>query len=545
MSCSDLLDVTPKDKITDVSYWKKAEDFKLVANGFYTFLEAMGPKDLNADVATSWTRDTESNGTYVPSEESSVWNDSYSQLRTVNYLLSQAEHYEKQDEIKQYIAEAKFFRAYIYYRLLVTFGGVPLISKPLDIDSDELMAPRNSREEVVDFILEDLDAAIPSLPLESEISSSEKGRVSKGAAFAFKARVSLFEATWQKFRDGDTKNYNSLFDLAILSAKEVMMSKQYELFTSLGDSSYKYMFILENQKSNPGNYIKKDNREYILVNKYEFGIRTYSFSHFLMQQYLPTRKIADMYLSKNGLPIDHVENNLYRGKDVSGAEFLDRDLRMINTFRVPGKRYYCYGSMARDYSNPNAPGIGIFESMPGAGYQVHKFMTERNVSTSDEGADFPVIRYPEVLLIYAEALFERYGQISDDDLNKSINILRKRAKIEPLTNAFVSRYGLSMRDEIRRERTVELFMEGYRLIDLKRWKIAVDELKKPLLGIKYRGTSVEEEHPDPDKKYLIDNEGYIVLESSEDRHFSDKHYLQPLPLKQLFLNPNLEQNPGW
>ena len=280
MSCSDLLDVTPKDKITDVSYWEKAEDFKLVANGFYTFLEAMGPKDLNADVATSWTRDTESNGTYVPSEESSVWNDSYSQLRTVNYLLSQAEHYEKQDEIKQYIAEAKFFRAYIYYRLLVTFGGVPLISKPLDIDSDELMAPRNSREEVVDFILEDLDAAIPSLPLESEISSSEKGRVSKGAAFAFKARVSLFEATWQKFRDGDTKNYNSLFDLAILSAKEVMMSKQYELFTSLGDSSYKYMFILENQKSNPGNYIKKDNREYILVNKYEFGIRTYSFSHF-------------------------------------------------------------------------------------------------------------------------------------------------------------------------------------------------------------------------------------------------------------------------
>ena len=86
MSCSDLLDVTPKDKITDVSYWEKAEDFKLVANGFYTFLEAMGPKDLNADVATSWTRDTESNGTYVPSEESSVWNDSYSQLRTVNYL---------------------------------------------------------------------------------------------------------------------------------------------------------------------------------------------------------------------------------------------------------------------------------------------------------------------------------------------------------------------------------------------------------------------------------------------------------------------------
>jgi hypothetical protein len=548
LACDSLLDVTPQDKITDLSYWKKPDDFKLVANRFYTALKGCGLYDRNADVAyNNRDRDSESNGSYVAPESDGIWNDAFGGLRTVNYLLMQAETYGgNKDQIRQYVAEAHFFRAYIYHELLCRFGGVPVIRTVLDVNSGELQAPRDSREKVVEFILEDLDRAIAGgLPLEADIPSGEKGRISIQAAQALKARVALYEATWEKYRNS-TQNVNALLDVAIAESRNVMNSNTYSLFTLLGDSSYKYLFILENQFSNPGGFTKKDNQEFILVRKYETGINSYGVAHNLMQQYTPTRRMADMYLTHNGLPVDHPANDQFMGKQTSISEYINRDLRMRNTFRVPGVRYYCYGSMARDYENPDAPGLGIQVATPGEGYACHKFMTERNVQNGQEAADYPVIRYPEVLLIYAEALFERNGSISDEDLEKTVNVLRARAKVAPLTNAFVAAHGLDMQTEIRRERTVEFFMEDFRLNDLKRWHVAVEELKKPLLGIKYTGTEAEQEFPnDPGNPFILDEDGYILYEASSSRNFSERHYLHPIPLQQRFLNPNLEQNPGW
>jgi hypothetical protein len=544
-ACDSLLDVTPQDKITDLSYWKKTDDFKLVANRFYTFLKGADLYDRNSDVAyNNRDRDSESNGTYVASESDGVWNDSYANLRIVNYLLMQAEGYANKDQIKQYVAEAHFFRAYLYHILLYRFGGVPIITQPLDINSGELQAPRDSREAVVSFILDELDLAIAGgLPLENSISTSEKGRISQQAAQALKARVALYEATWQKYRN-NTGTVNALLDKAIAEAKNVMNSNTYSLFTALGDSSYKYLFIIENQFSNPGGFTKKDNPEFILVRKYEYGISQYNVSHGLMQTFTPTRTMADMYLTQNGLPIDHPSNNQFQGKQTSRSEYINRDLRMWNTFRVPGIKYYNYGSMARDYNDPDAPGMGIQVATPGEGYACHKFMTERNADA--QGSDWPIIRYPEVLLIYAEALYERNGLISNEDLNRSVNVLRERGKVAPLTNEFTTANGLNMLTEIRRERTVELFMEDFRLNDLKRWHMAVDELKKPLTGIKYIGTEAEQNYPNnPSNPFVTDPDGYILFEASSSRYFSEKNYLRPIPLQQRFLNPNLEQNPGW
>jgi hypothetical protein len=543
--CDSLLDVTPQDKITDLSYWKKPDDFKLVANQFYTWLRNGAMYDTSSDLAyNNDRRDSESNGTYVAPESDSEWNNAYSRLRTVNYLLMRAETYDHREQIKQYVAEAYFFRAYLYHNLLYRFGGVPIVIRPLDIDSDELQAPRDPREKVVEFILSDLDLAIPDLPLENDIPSGEKGRVSRQAAQALKARVALYEATWEKFRNSGASDVNALFDVAIAEARNVMNSNTYSLFTALGDSSYKYLFIIENQKSNPGDFTKKDNREYMLVRKNETGISTFRISHDLMQKYHPTKTMADLYVTRNGLPIDHPANDQYRGKQKVRDEYENRDLRMWNTFRVPGIRYYCYGSMGRDYSNPDAPGLGVQKTMPGQGYNVHKFMTERMINDGEEGADWPNIRYAEVLLIYAEALYERNGAISDDDLNRSVNLLRERGRVAPLTNALVATYGLDMRQEIRRERAVELLMEGFRLDDLKRWYIAVEEMRKPLLSIKYTGTETEALFPDPNRVYETDAEGYIIFERADERYFSEKNYLHPIPLQQRFLNPNLEQNPG-
>ena len=104
------------------------------------------------------------------------------------------------------------------------------MTKPVDIDAAEMNAARNDRSEVADLIIRDLQEAIPDLPRESEISTADKGRVSKGAAQAFLSRVALYEGTWQKFRSGDVTRVNDLLDIAASAAWDVIDSKQYEIF---------------------------------------------------------------------------------------------------------------------------------------------------------------------------------------------------------------------------------------------------------------------------------------------------------------------------
>ncbi len=125
------------------------------------------------------------------------------------------------------------------------------MTKPVDIDAAEMNAARNDRSEVADLIIRDLQEAIPDLPRESEISTADKGRVSKGAAQAFLSRVALYEGTWQKFRSGDVTRVNDLLDIAASAAWDVIDSKQYEIFKpeELGTTAYKYLFILENAQS--------------------------------------------------------------------------------------------------------------------------------------------------------------------------------------------------------------------------------------------------------------------------------------------------------
>ena len=188
-----------------------------------------------------------------------------------------------------------------------------------------------------------------------------------------------------------------------------------------------------------------------------------------------------------------------------------------------------------------------------SGYMIYKFLEENPAGLSWSTADFDwhYLRYGEVLLIYAEAIFERNGNISDTDLNKSINELRKRAGFPPtayLTNDFVTANGLDMRTEIRRERTVELAFEGFRRDDLNRWKTAETELPKAVRSVKVIGTQWETYtlFEFVVKNNLYDADGYIVLEKAENRTFDPaKHYLMPLPTKQVALNPKLAQNPKW
>ena len=178
-----------------------------------------------------------------------------------------------------------------------------------------------------------------------------------------------------------------------------------------------------------------------------------------------------------------------------------------------------------------------------SGYQTRKWGVERKVDDFYESMDYPVIRYAEVLLNYAEAAYELGESISDADLDKSLNLVRLRVNpnMPKLSNSFVTANGLNMREEIRRERTVELILEGFRIDDLKRWATAPTEMKQDQLGVKMTGTWFEANWTAQARQ--LNSDGCIIMYT--DRTWNDKLYLYPLPSDQLQLNPQLGQNPGW
>jgi hypothetical protein len=552
-----MVDLKPINEISDADFWKTADQFKLAANEFYGYLRSFADilndnphADRRGDFQYAAASNAFSAGTNNIPQSDGNWNTAYGRLRAVNYLLSKAASYPNPSEIAKYVAEAKFFRAYIYFDLLQQFGGVPIVDKPLATTSPELTAPRNSRNEVVDIIIKDLEDAIAVLPLENAIGSPDKGRISKGAAQAFLGRVALYEGTWLKFRNGDATRYNALLDKAISNSDSVITSNQYQLFAPpvLGDSAQKYLFILEDEKSNPAGLTKAANKEYVLANRYSFTQRQIrmNITHSVINNiYWVTRKLADMYLAQDGLPID--KSPLFQGYATTRSEYQNRDNRMRYTFMIDGNYYWdnenpgsrvTWTGDAADLANSRGKHNGASAS----GYANQKWGTERRLNDNEEGYDYPVIRYAEVLLNYAEAVFERNGAITDADLDKSLNLVRNRVNrtMPKLSNAFVGANGLDMRTEIRRERNVELYFEGFRVDDLKRWKTAETELPMPLEGIKWTGTEWQTRWPGISNRVVNGN-----LQLEANRKWADKNYLLPIPSQQIALNPNLAQNPGW
>lgn len=551
VSCELGLDLYSKDVISEPVYFTTKEDFKSYANSFYYGLPSFNSDDDMSDITKPSGFNNVSNSSYIAGPSDGTWDGAYSAIRYINYGLERCATApeELKESIKVYEAEMKFFRAYQYFNLLKRFGGVPLIEKTLNLDDELLYGPRDTRETIASFIKKNLDEAIPELPLESEISGDDKGRISRGAAQGLKARFSLFEGTWRKYHG--LQGGEAFLDDAISASKSVIESEQYQLWdhkAELGDLAYKFFYTLSKTKANPAGLTKTDNKETILAQRYDEDLRE-SPRNEHSGSLCPTRKLADMYLDKNGLPITHA-NSVFKGYQTLTSEYEDRDPRMDIFFLKPGERFWLFSQPMynADWNNLDDPNRGIvynveFGFWTQTGYRNVKFEAE---ITFPLGNDWSIIRLTEVMLIYAEALMEKNGQITDTELNLSINKLRDRVGMPHLTNSFVTTNGLSMLEEIRRERTIELSMEGFRFDDLRRWKTAEIELNQPLRGIKYKGTQYETDGRWNNIGYEVDAEGFIILEKASDRKFNPaKHYLFPLPTRQILLNPALEQNPEW
>lgn len=575
-SCqSDYLDLEPLDAQTEASYFKTPANFKAASNDFYNKMVSWRSVDGSniynfMDFGTDLTSlsQEEGRGNTVEVVSDIYWRNPYKYIRANNILLNAADKYQgDKAAIAQYVAAAKFFRAWHHFFLLKRYGGVPIVTTVVDINDEVLYGKRNSRYEVMNQILKDLSEAIPDLPLEQNISGADKGHLSKWAAEAFKARVLLYEATWEKYvgttTDGDgittgagsegaAANTTAYLEEVIALTKDVMSNGGYQLWnynSQLNNFSMYYLFNLEDAGSNPAGLDKSTNKEFILYNKYDFGLLQAgtNLSHTVGSRLAPSRKFMDMFLCTDGLPVD--KSPLFQGYVKVGDEYKNRDYRLTSYFV----------DLATD-AIPVSGAIKLFGpgGDSGSGYanrkfRAYKYGTYRAANT--ESADYPQIRLAEVYLMYAEALYELNGSITDAQLNESVNLIRQRAGLPALTNAFVAANGLNMLDEIRRERAIELFGENSRYDDLKRWGIAEQVLNEPILGSVIQGTDYQgnsaiykpASYPYGELSVATGkgNLNALLLDPAANRNFQRKHYLFPLSTTQQQLNTKLLQNPGY
>jgi hypothetical protein len=530
-SCLDELDQNPPHKVSDGSFWQTPEHFKQYCNGFYNWIPSPG-RDTDSDIAWAQSFNTISSGANLPVEDDGSWNGAYDKIRATTYLLEKAS---ERDDVDRWVGEAKFFRAMQYFNLVKRFGDVPLVKKVLDTESEELQAVRTNRVEIIKFCIEDLEDVVKKLPKRSELNDvKEIGRITKGAAQAFLGRIALFEATWQKYNKSNT--ITEFFQKAKDASEAVIDSDEYIIYTALGDGSYRDIFW--NPARDDENLNNKT--EFVLARKYEVDIRTHSTSQSSVQNMGPTHNLVKLYCCSDGLPID--KSPLFKGEADYWTIFENRDLRLLNTVAKEGDNPWTHGG-----EGGITPGDGHFQ-WAYAGYRVWKGNGEGDDRRQQkEHNDMYFIRYAEVLLNFAEACYELNGVVTDAELNKSVNLLRNRAGIAVLSNSFVSANALDMKDELRRERTVELALEGFRLNDLKRWGVATTVMQEPLLGLQW-DNSTWKNIADITKitNFGTDANGYLIMQPVSERKFQDKHLLFPLPTSQIKLNINLlPNNPGW
>ena len=552
-SCMDL---EPLSDLGDNLVWDNAANFQLFANQFYSwphdFDRAVSDEphsDYRSDLVAGSSMNVYSQGTNAIPATDANYTKLYKRIYYTNLLLKNAESFDVPADIIVPVAEAKFFRAYSHFELVQLYGDAIILTEPLDLDSEKLYGRRNDRGEVIDQVIKDLKDAVGGLPE----TSSEAGRLNKYIAYAMLSRVALYEGTWQKFHTNgkdatsNTSRSTELLTIAKDAANEVIKGGKYQLFYNekLGNESYRYMFTLEDgAQCNPANLSKSDNTEYIFVKRHRNGDKTaWNLTHGMVANacYV-TRKLANMYLCSDGLPIG--KSSKFQQYAGVTDEFQNRDNRMGNNMLYHGQQYWNNdGKWRTTWTDADLTSSLTANVRSGSGYQNRKWGTERQVEDYYESYDFPVIRYAEVLLNYAEAVYELNGTITDSELDYSLNKVRLRVNpnMPKLSSTLVSANNLSMREEIRRERTVEIVLEGFRIDDLKRWATAPDEMPQDMLGIQVTGTWFETNWTD--HKRSLSSDGCLILYS--DRTWNDKLYLYPLPSDQLQLNPQLEQNPGW
>lgn len=518
--CACSLDRYPETAVSENNYWNPStlSDFEYAANG----IAAIVPSnwlDCRADdlFRNKYPNDISAGTRKVPAT-SNDWSQPFKIIFRANRMIQNAPAPGTGlQAIEQFVGEAYFYRAYAYSILLSKFSGVPIMERTAEDPEDQILyLPRSSREDVKKMIYADLQKAFDRVPDASDIPVSSFGRISKSATMALLARVALFEGTWQKYHNASTETDD--FDIAVKSAKWVIDSNDHKLYTE-GSEPYKSLF----------DYTGEGCSEIILAKIYGFEdnqILTHNAPYQYCVNYCVSRNFANLYLNSDGTPYEDIPSVSPNYNDY----FVDRDPRLTQTLLRRGEQNYTLGVFTP--SNP--------------GFCPRKFVRCDGIGDQPSTLDYIILRYAEVLVTYAEALFERDGQISDSDLDISVNKLRDRVHMVHLTNFSVLSNGLDMLQEIRRERSVELALEGFRYDDLRRWKTAEELMCAEIHGAKF----VQGEWGSMSESALEDKlteDKVFIIETKESRFFyPEKDYLYPIPSNDIAQSlGNVKQNPNW
>ncbi len=531
MSCNDeFLDTEPKTQINDATFWKSPSDLKIYNNQLYSvylnglgygrggFTASMYTDDMMSDNAFSETPSAVRMGTNTANAPG-LSNWSWTLVRNINLMLEKAEASPIEQSIKnQFMAEARLLRALDYYDKLKLYGQLPIVDHVLEVGDELLYAPQSGRDEVMAFILADLDFAVANM-----VQTAEPNRFDKMIAHSYRARILLHEGTFRKYHS--LGNETLYLQEAVKSAEEVIKSGRYVINVN---GSYGATFSQLDLKGN---------KEVVFYRDYDDALQLYHnlsnlITHVDGAIMGGTKDLVRDYLCVDGLPID--ESPLYQGDDNITNEFANRDKRLAETFAKPGT-YFVTGKI-----NLNSTPGGFSVTATPSGYQIAKFFnaSQDNQAWDRAFADAPMIRYAEILLILAEAKAE-LNTLTQADLDLTVNVLREKAGVAPLEISHAS-----IIQEVRRERRVELAFEGFRYDDLIRWKEGA-QLAEPVIGLKFN----EEDITNADKFVVgqhiqLDENGYILSPNTYSFDES-KNYYFPVPLNELSLNQNLKQTPGW
>jgi len=515
-SCSeDFLDRAPGDALSPATFWKTEKDADLALTACYNRMaqiyaaERMWYWDCTSDNAYNFHTHEGyrciANGSMAASNTGKSYFD-FLDIRTYNEYLQMENTVEFSSEAKrnQYRAEVRMLRAMSYFWKVLCYGDFPFTDQVFT-SIEESRIEKTPKATILEFIKSELKDCIGALPKTSDI-----GRITSGAAQAFLMRVCLLT--------GDYAQAESM-------AKTVMDGGQY----SMPNLTYEESFLKANQY----------NSEVIFTTEHAKPGFEMWFGAYMSNGYggwssiVPTKDLVDAYETKNGLTTD--EDSDFNPEN----PYVNRDPRLKATILYPGQAYGIYaekgfGSLVKGNVDHGLTANNATHT----GFNFKKFYS--NLDEYDDwwnaARNFPVLRYAEVLLSYAEAMIEQ-GKV-DASVYEAINQVRTRAG---LPNVDEAKYSTAdkLRELVRRERRVEFAYEGMRRWDIIRWGIAKDVLNQPLLRVEGELLTTKNAEGDFDVKIT----GTAV---EENRTFTvGKNELLPIGQGILDANPQITQNPGY
>lgn len=523
------LDILPTDRFSDKTFWTvDANVYNALYNNYSLIYNSglyFNPEALS-DNAYSTTGDlsviASGNATANTPKFLADWTNYYSAIKSCNEFLTFVDQNKTLPPatLARLKAETRFIRAFEHFNLTKWYGDVPLVTNNITTEEAKVI-PRTPKADVIKFILSELDAIISDLPSKDALPAAENGRITKGAALALEARVLLYQGD----RMAD-----------VVTVCEKLINDQATNGTYALNPSYSALF------SDPAT--NKTNSETILSVQYVPGTPRYwqDFWDFAphsvggrVSAMSPTQELVNDYIMLNGKPI----NEAGSGYDETNP-YVNRDPRLTATIVYDGYHWDAGGGVngtnkiiyIKPGSDPNQPGLDEYsagnQTTSPTGYYYRKYFDPSAQANYVSGLNLHLFRYAEILLDYAEAK-NSLGQMDAQTWDKTIGALRARAGFTD-PGALTYPGNTDMTNIIRRERRVELAMEGLRPDDIRRWKIAETVMNGYAHGARFSGD------------LSIDN-GYI---RAQKRQFDpSRDYLWAIPENEIGLDKNLTQNPGY